>query len=81
MSHFSRFSISTSFLITAFLAMFVFPDGPASAAPPKPVAVLEGHGGGVHRVAFSSDGKALASVSRGSLRVWDVATGKEQLVF
>ena len=37
------------------------------------------HDGSVHAVAFSPDGSALVSGDRqGNLRVWDLATGKEQ---
>lgn len=44
----------------------------------KLVREFEKHGKGVNSVAFSPDGKRLASVgSDGMIRVWDVATGRE----
>jgi WD40 repeat protein len=36
---------------------------------------LEGHSGSVSAVAFSPDGKQLASVSYRKVRLWDAATG------
>ena len=46
---------------------------------PKARVTLPGHTTCVWSVAFSPDGKALASGSRdGSIKIWDVATGKEQ---
>src|SRR4029450_10944177 len=42
---------------------------------------LQGHTHAVWSVAFSLDGKRLASSSRDhSLRVWDAASGKERLI-
>ena len=38
--------------------------------------VLSGHGGAVERSAFSPDGTRLVTELQGSLRLWDVATGK-----
>jgi RNA polymerase sigma factor (sigma-70 family) len=49
------------------------------AATGKEMRRFEGHQGWVWGVAFSPDGKTLASCSAdGSVRLWEVATGKEQ---
>ena len=41
---------------------------------------LKGHGDGVTSVAFSPDGKRLASCSTDkTIKLWDVATGQETL--
>jgi len=45
-------------------------------------SVLEGHGSGVHSVAYSPDGKTLISGGDDlSVRFWHAATGREMLVF
>ena len=52
---------------------------PLTAQEPKLRDTLQGHSSTVTSVAFSADGKTLASASHdGTLRLWDVTTGKER---
>src|SRR4051812_30915869 len=52
---------------------------PLSAEEAKPRDTLDGHTNVVYSVAFSPDGKTLASGSQDqTIKLWDVATGKEK---
>ena len=60
--------------VTVFLFFSVFSIN--TFAQEFPSTILEGHTGGVRSVVFSPDGQTLASVSRGTVRLWDVNTGR-----
>src|SRR4051794_25806481 len=53
--------------------------GPLSAQEPELRDTLKGHADTVYSLAYSQDGKTLASGSRDkTIKLWDVATGKER---
>jgi WD40 repeat protein len=60
----------------------LLPVSSLSAQEPKLRAILKGHTNAVVAVAFSPDGRQLASAGGdtanepGELKVWDIATGK-----
>ena len=57
----------------------LLPVSSLSAQEPKLRATLQGHTNEVVSVAYSPDGKTLASASYdGTLKLWDVTTGKER---
>src|SRR5271166_4711471 len=60
----------------------LLPVSSLSAQEPKLRATLQGHSQPVVSVAFSPDGKTLASASYdGTLKLWDVTNGKERTTF
>jgi WD40 repeat protein len=57
----------------------LLPVSPVSAQEPKLRDTLKGHTGPVNSVAYSPDGKTLASGSRDqTIKLWEAAAGKEQ---
>lgn len=51
-------------------------------APAPPILQVNGQSGRVYQVAFSTDGKSLATANDdNSVRLWDAATGKQTMAF
>jgi WD40 repeat protein len=61
---------------SACLALF----SPVSAQEPRLLSSFVGHSDEVRCVAISPDGKTLASGAENTIRLWDVASGKVQVV-
>jgi WD40 repeat protein len=71
---------SIAVMAVVALVMAACPD-PLSADDPKPKAILKGHTDEVYAIVYSPDGKTLASAGQDtSIRLWDLATGKERLI-
>ncbi len=72
-----------SFLVLVAVALPWTCRGQCSAAPApgKEVFVLSGHTVEVFTVAYSADGKLLASGSNREVKVWDALTGKEVFTY
>ncbi len=50
--------------------------------PDQPLREFKGHGDWINAIAFSGDGKLIASASRDrTVKVWEAATGKEVATF
>src|SRR5262249_1257371 len=61
------------------MALVIFPAWVGLTAAQAPPADLKGHNEKVYSVAFSPDGKALASAAfDGNVKLWDWPAGKEQ---
>ncbi len=51
---------------------------PVDGEPPrKPVRSLEGHSAPIHDIAFAGDGVLISSAADSSLRIWELASGRE----
>jgi WD40 repeat protein len=65
--------------VVGILVMLMVAAAVHAVDPPKEKTTLKGHKELVFSVAFSSDGKLLASSSAdSSVKIWDVPAGKEQ---
>lgn len=62
----------------ARLVVLIIACVPAELRAQDAPVTLKGHAGDVHAVAFSPDGKTLASAGADVIKLWDVETGKER---
>ena len=66
--------------IIAFLLVMIA--GTAAAADKPDIFVQTGHGFGIHAVAYSSDGKLVATgAADKAIKLWDAASGRELKTF
>lgn len=49
------------------------------SVPPEPITLRFGHTGPIRALAFSPDGKRLASASENLIKIWDTSSGNELL--
>jgi WD40 repeat protein len=70
-------AIANLWLVIPLIALFLVASRNLSAQEPKERAVLKGHGEAAYHLAFSPDGKTLASCGEPRIKVWDVKTGNE----
>jgi WD40 repeat protein len=71
--------LGVAWLVIACLGLLL---SPLSAQEPKLLKTLTGQKGPANSVAFSPDGKTLASGSGDkTIKLWDVSTGKERITF
>src|SRR5437879_3198165 len=73
--------LRASLVMVALLGLCLAMAWRAAAEEPMPRASLNGHVGPVISLAFTTDGKLLASgggLPEGEVKVWDVRTGRER---